>query len=79
MALSRKARTKMNDWLTWFNYHAPMIEAQPLEAQVKWLMKATQGAYECFSTIGQEMNGENRTLRSDQTEAGIIVPGARFR
>lgn len=79
MALSRKARVKMNEWLTWYNYHSQLIEAQPLETQVRWLLKATQGAYECFSTLGQELNGENRGRPVEMSDGGIIVPGARFR
>lgn len=75
MALSRKSREKINEWLTWYNWHADKIGAQPLQTQVEWLLKSQQGAFEAISLLSRELNGE---MGKNTTAGGIIVPGARW-
>lgn len=75
MALSRKSRDKINEWLTWYNWHADKIGKQPLETQVAWLLKAQQGAFEALSLISRELNGE---MKTNSTAGGIILPGSRW-
>lgn len=76
MALSRRTRNKVNEWLLWYNHHAEKIGTMPLEGQIKWLLKSTNGAYEMFSAIAQEMNGE---VQPNEATRGIILPpGARW-
>lgn len=75
MALSRKSREKLNEWLTWYNWHHDKITSQPLETQVAWLMKAQQGAYEALSLIARELNGE---MKPGSTAGGLILPGSRW-
>lgn len=75
MAISSKTREKLNEWFTWYNYHCETITQQPLEAQVAWLMKANQGAYEAFSLLARELNGE---MQNDTTSGGILLPKGRF-
>lgn len=76
MALPRKTVEKLNEWLLWYNHHAEKIGSQPLETQVKWLLKASNGAYEAISLLARALNDED--YQNKRGSHLILPPGVRF-
>lgn len=74
MALTQRTTAKVNEWVKWYNWHCTSIGAQPLEQQVKWLLKAVGGAYEIMSMIGNEVNTGSSRARLNLSEGGIALP-----
>lgn len=76
MTLSVQSTKRLNEWMAWFNWHSDKIGAQPLDKQVKWLLKAVGGAYEIMSLIGNEVNTGRRGVRQtlDVSAGGIVLP-----
>jgi hypothetical protein len=74
MTLSKATTKKLNEWMGWYNWHADKIGSQPMEMQVKWLLKAVSGAYEAMSMIGNEVNQPRRGIRLNMSEGGIVLP-----
>lgn len=72
MSLSRPTVAKINEWVKWFNWHADKIASQPLPTKVEWLLKATNGAYECMALVARETHAQKRTF--DMSDGGIALP-----
>lgn len=73
--LQRSTRTKVNEWVTWFNWHADKVSSYPPEKQMEWMLKAINGSYECMSLVAEEMNQQGRAgLAGFKSERGILIP-----
>ena len=74
MALPRSTVVKVNEWVTWFNWHADKVDGYSLEAKMKWMLKAINGAYECLTLVAEDINSAQRRAAGIHMERGIIVP-----
>lgn len=73
--LHKSTITKINDWQTWWNYHADKVDTYPLPQKVQWLLKATNGAFDIISDLAREVNRINDGRRQlHSSDGGIILP-----
>jgi hypothetical protein len=75
MALQRSTRTKINEWVQWFNWHSDKVSTYPHDQQILWLLKAVNGAYEVMTLLATEQNQGARSHGSFSiSENGLLVP-----
>lgn len=67
--LTPATREKVNEWITWFNYHSDKVATYPQEKQILWLLKAVNGAFETMSLIAADLNDSK-----SRSSAGLMLP-----
>lgn len=45
----------LKNWLTWYNYHRPMIPNMPMEKKIDFLMKANYGSVKLIAGLTDEL------------------------
>lgn len=68
MALPRETRTKINDWVQWWNWHHDKVDSYPMDKKVEWMLKALQGAYDVMTELAREQD------RNGSRERRIMIP-----
>lgn len=76
--MDRSDVAKINEWVTWFNWHADKVAAYPLERKMEWTLKGINGLYECMTIIARNLHQPRAVRRPDgnMTQGGILLPNA---
>ncbi len=61
MALQRATRTKINEWVQWWNWHHDKVDTYPMDKKVQWMLKALQGAYDIMTELAREQYQQGRS------------------
>jgi hypothetical protein len=73
MALSPDSLRRLNDWVTWFNYHSSMVDTYPPEKKIEWMLKAINGAFDMITVLANEEQTRS-TGTAGRADNGILIP-----
>ena len=84
MALPKHFINRVNETLTWWNWHVDMVPKQPVDKQVKFLLTGLNNLVSLVRELSVEVSAldDGRRTREDgfqRSSAGLIIPkGVRW-